>query len=180
MPFQNHNRSVIASGFPVPLQAGAARIFGKPFMLTEFNFCVPNDKRSEGGPVMGALAAMQDWSGIFRFEFGTYQRSWKIDPTGNGGQLGAFATANDPILQLSDRDHRALLPARRREAALHRTDADRDAAGLPDSAAADYANWFRRQNADIPENFTKLGCSTGSECAWRTGFRPAVSTSKRC
>ena len=23
--------------------------------------------------------------------------------------------------------------------------------------AADYANWFRRQNADIPENFTKLG-----------------------
>ena len=157
MPFQNHNRSVIASGFPVPLQAGAARIFGKPFMLTEFNFCVPNDKRSEGGPVMGALAAMQDWSGIFRFEFGTYQRSWKIDPTGNGGQLGAFATANDPILQLSDRIT-ALFYLRGDVKPLS---TERTLTVTPQvyriPQAADYANWFRRQNADIPENFTKLG-----------------------
>lgn len=166
--------------FPGAAQAGAARIFGKPFMLTEFNFCVPNDKRSEGGPVMGALAAMQDWSGIFRFEFGTYQRSWKIDPTGNGGQLGAFATANDPILQLSDRIT-ALFYLRGDVKPLS---TERTLTVTPQvyriPQAADYANWFRRQNADIPENFTKLGCSTGSECAWRTGFRPAVSTSKRC
>ena len=106
---------------------------------------------------MGALAAMQDWSGIFRFEFGTYQRSWKIDPTGNGGQLGAFATANDPILQLSDRIT-ALFYLRGDVKPLS---TERTLTVTPQvyriPQAADYANWFRRQNADIPENFTKLG-----------------------
>ncbi len=156
-PYLSHNKSVIAAKFPVPLQAGSVRLFGKPFMLTEFNFCVPNDKRSEAGPVIGAMAAMQNWSGIFRFDFGSYQRSWKIDPVGNGGQLGVFNAANDPVMQLTERIT-ALFYLRG------------DVAVLPESrvltvtpavwqlpAAAGYANWAKRRSSEVPENFTKLG-----------------------
>ncbi|MDR0932250.1 MAG: hypothetical protein LBM70_04420 [Victivallales bacterium] len=156
-PYSNHNRSDIAMGFPVPLMSASTRIFGKPFMITEYNFCVPNDKRSEGGPIFGALAAMQDWSGIFLFDFGTYSRSWQVKPLANGGHLGSFSAMNDPIQQLSERIT-ALFYLRGDVSALNTC---KTFTVTPDvwknPGAADFALWNKRQNADVPENFTKLG-----------------------
>ena len=55
-----------ASGQEVP---GAVwrRIFGKPSCITEWNWAAPMGSRSASGLVVGALAALQDWSGIWRF-----------------------------------------------------------------------------------------------------------------
>lgn len=81
----------------------ASRIFGKPFIITEYNFCMPNRSRSAGGPVMGAYAALQDWDGFFRFAWGHH---WKR-VTENKTAVG-FDMAKDPLAWLSDRIAMAL------------------------------------------------------------------------
>lgn len=43
------------------------REFGKPFVVTEFNYCPPNPCRGIAGLFAGAQAAFQDWSGVWRF-----------------------------------------------------------------------------------------------------------------
>ena len=76
------------------------RLFGKPFCVTEWNWCAPNRFRGASGLVMGALAARQDWTSLFRF-------SWchsLEDLTGPGlQQMRWFDLASDPMLQASER-----------------------------------------------------------------------------
>lgn len=76
----------------------AARIFGKPFVITEFNFVKPNLYRAEGGPLIGAYSALQDWDGLYRFAWSHSRNSVVgINPP------TMFDAANDPLVQLSDR-----------------------------------------------------------------------------
>lgn len=50
-----------------PRQMMPTRIFGKPFICTEYQFCSPNTSRTEAGALMGAYPALQDWDGLYRF-----------------------------------------------------------------------------------------------------------------
>ena len=93
MPFKYSNTSVLEKMAYVPRRIMASRIIGKPFMATEFNYCYPNKFRAEGGPVMGAYAALQGWNGLFRF---TYSN-------GKSGRIFAFNTVDDPISFLSEK-----------------------------------------------------------------------------
>ena len=43
------------------------RVLGKPFCITEWNWAAPGRHRSASGLATGSLAALQNWSGIWRF-----------------------------------------------------------------------------------------------------------------
>lgn len=53
----------------VPRHLFLTRVPGKPFVVSEFNFCYPNMWRGQSGPLLGAYAALQDWDGLFRFNW---------------------------------------------------------------------------------------------------------------
>ncbi|MDR2581076.1 MAG: hypothetical protein LBC85_08805, partial [Fibromonadaceae bacterium] len=45
------------------------RVDGKPFVITEWNHCYPNEYVLEGVPLMAAYSALQGWNGVLQFEF---------------------------------------------------------------------------------------------------------------
>ena len=45
---------------------------GKPLVVTEYNFCYPNEYRLEGPPFVAAYAALQGIDGMLEFDFDTY------------------------------------------------------------------------------------------------------------
>jgi hypothetical protein len=67
--YLRNNHSIIDYCAAVPRLIMTARILGKPFMVTEFNFDPPNNFRAEGGPVMAAYSALQGWGAIFRYAY---------------------------------------------------------------------------------------------------------------
>ncbi len=75
------------------------RIFGKPFCVTEFNYCAPNPHRGAGGLLFGAEAAAQDWSGAWRFDWASSKFGIE-EPC--SGYCGLFAFNCDPLRQASD------------------------------------------------------------------------------
>jgi hypothetical protein len=98
LPFQFRQQSSIRRLGQVPRNMGPTRIFGKPFMITEFNYCAPNKFRAEGGPLMGAYAGLQDWDALFRFAWS--HASFCLDKS---TPVVGFDAVNDPLAQLSDR-----------------------------------------------------------------------------
>ena len=76
------------------------RIFGKPFCVTEMNYCAPNPHRGAGGLLFGAEAAAQDWSGVWRFDWASSKKGIE-EP--NSGYCGLFAISGDPLRQASER-----------------------------------------------------------------------------
>lgn len=75
-----------------------ARIFGKPFLVTEYQFCHPNNFIAECGPVMGAYSALQDWDGLWRFQYSLSQEGL-YKPTAS---LSYFTMAGSSTMRLSD------------------------------------------------------------------------------
>ena len=69
-PMQLGQGSVINGHAWVPLLAMKSRIFGKPFVITEVDFCYPNMYRNEEGALLGAYGAFQNIDGFFYFSFG--------------------------------------------------------------------------------------------------------------
>ena len=99
LPGLYRQRSSITSlGNEVPEQLFAPRLFGKPFSITEYKFCVPNRFRSEGGPMIGGYAALQGWDALYQFAWAHSDRAVRSDM-----QIGTFDFANEPLAQLSDR-----------------------------------------------------------------------------
>ena len=86
--------------------AGAARgaglrFFDRPFTITEFNFCGPSPVRSCGGIATGAAAALQDWSGLWRFAWTHSDYFGIVHPELES--VGSFDVVNDPIQRIGER-----------------------------------------------------------------------------
>ena len=94
------SQSCMISGHAwVPLNIMPGRIYGKPFYITEYDFCYPNIYRAEEGPIMGAYSALNDIDGIFRFNFSG--SDWRA--LNGGPQIAVFESCQDLVKQLSDR-----------------------------------------------------------------------------
>ena len=101
LPFHINQSSNIKSGAPSynePMMKAPSRVLGKPFAITEFNFCHPSRYRGEGGLMMGAYAALQDWDALYRF-------AWSHARAALGGTHGikGFDNVRDPVGQLTER-----------------------------------------------------------------------------
>ena len=77
------------------------RILGKPFVLTEFNYCAPGRFRALGNLAFGSMASLQDWSGLWRFTYG-HSSDHVSDPV-PGARIGSFNGANDPMSIAADK-----------------------------------------------------------------------------
>jgi hypothetical protein len=91
-------RSAVYDGGAGARDRALLRVTGKPFTISEFNYVVPNAHRHEGGLLMGSVAAIQDWDGLYRFSY-SHQRDRSFEPMG----MTFFDLASDPICQASDR-----------------------------------------------------------------------------
>jgi len=98
LPYSFIQDSSIGHDAATPREIMPTRIFGKPFTVTEFNYCNPNSYRMEGAPLMGGYAALQDWDGLFRFAW-----SHNNDAMKNMNAPRGFDIVNDPQAQLGER-----------------------------------------------------------------------------
>ena len=96
--------STAGTGNPVQNAMGAifpsfAKEWGKPFTITEWNYCAPNPYRAGQGLFVGAAAAFQGWGGLWHFDFAG-DRTQYADP--GSVPLGAFVMAGDPVMRAAD------------------------------------------------------------------------------
>lgn len=99
----NGNPSTNPDGFALPYVSWA-RMAGKPFTISEFNYCGPAFNRGIAGLSGGALACLQDWSGVWRFEYGS-----SLDRVfGPSFVPNYFAVSDDPIMMATDRTFASL------------------------------------------------------------------------
>ncbi len=99
LPYRFPQKNAVAELAFVPRNLFLTRIPGKPFVVTEFNYCFPNQYRAQGGPLMGAYAALQGWNGLFRFNWsdGIIQERFNNVPIIRG-----FDFNTDPVNLLSE------------------------------------------------------------------------------
>lgn len=98
LPYSFVQDSSIGHYAATPREMMPTRIFGKPFTVTEFNYCNPNTYRMEGAPLMGGYAALQDWDGLFRFAWSHNNYAMQ-----NLNAPRGFDIVNDPQAQLGER-----------------------------------------------------------------------------
>ena len=100
MPYATDQKNVIEALLSSysPAVFFPCRIFGLPYVLSEFNYCAPNAYRAAGGVIQGAYASLQDWNGLYCFEYAGGSELIEADqPT------LFFDTSTDPMQFLSER-----------------------------------------------------------------------------
>ena len=98
LPSKCPNTSPIASGATGGRSCAFTRLFGKPFTITEFNYSSPGRFRGVGGILTGALGALQDWDGLWRFAY-----SHRRDSVSQPAALNYFDVASDPLNLAAER-----------------------------------------------------------------------------
>ncbi len=151
-PKKYHQQPAIARFARLPALMMPTRIFGLPFLVTEYNYCYPNQYRSEAGPLIGSYAALQDWDGLFRF-------AWSHDPRSiyQVRAMHGFDIVGDPVSQLTDRIT-AVLFLRGDVSA-----ANTKIAGMigPQNFTPEFSNYFS-------QDFMKLGLISQIGTVWNT------------
>ncbi len=69
LPSYTRNDSVLKLHAEVPAWLFPSRIYGKPFLVTEFDFVRPNPHRADGALLFGVYGALQQWDGLFQFAY---------------------------------------------------------------------------------------------------------------
>ncbi len=98
LPSRCPNTSPIAGGATGGRSKTFTRLLDKPFTITEYNYSGPGRFRGIGGILTGAMGAIQNWSGIWRFAY-SHSREAMFRP----GPINYFDLANDPLSQAAER-----------------------------------------------------------------------------
>lgn len=77
-----------------------SRVWGKPYVVTEFNWCAPSLYRSWAGVVCGARAALQDWDGLWRYLW-SHDHARSLNPGKH--PIYKLEGASDPLAQAAER-----------------------------------------------------------------------------
>ncbi len=101
LPFRINQTSNVKASHPTyatPIMMAPTRVWGKPFTVTEYNYCLPNKWRAEGGLMTGAYAALQDWDALYRFAW-SHAKGNMFKPSVARG----FDVVTDPLSQMTER-----------------------------------------------------------------------------
>ena len=112
LPSKCGNDNLIKSDKPAIFHKGWAKGASRPYTISEWNIAHPGYYRGMGGILTGALAAEQEWDGLWRFAY-----SHSRDNLADGGACaGFFDCVADPLIAASDRASVCLfLGARKRQ-----------------------------------------------------------------
>ena len=101
LPSQCANRNpLLGSRALAPSTQAFTRMMDKPFTITEWNFSGPGRYRGVGGILTGAMAALQDWDGLWRFAYSHTRDGLKDADLRSPGY---FDLSSDPLAQASER-----------------------------------------------------------------------------
>ncbi len=99
LPSRCGNENPIRTGCRTPCGVAFTRLADKPFTVSEFNFAAPGMFRGVGGILTGAMAALQDWSALWRFAY-----SHRLENMLDGeGAISYFDVSTDPLAQATER-----------------------------------------------------------------------------
>ena len=100
LPSRCDNVNPIRTDKPKMFHAGWSKGSAKPYTITEWNFSGPGRYRGMGGILTGALAAEQEWDGLWRFAYSHSNQNLGDNPN---RAPGYFDCVSDPIIAASDR-----------------------------------------------------------------------------
>ena len=99
LPSRCPNKNPVFSSSLPPVVCAFTRMPSKPFCITEWNFSGPGMFRGVGGIMTGAMGALQEWDGLWRFAYSHSDGNLRD----RQGFPGYFDVASDPLGQASDR-----------------------------------------------------------------------------
>lgn len=167
LPIAISHQSSITGNMHLPRNMMPVRIFGKPFIVTEFNYLWPNAARSEGSLLMAGYSGLQDWDALYHFDYATSPSS-EASTAYPAKASRVFSLVTDPVRLLADRAaaflflHGGIRPA---PGAIAWLADDNDATTTIFDAP-------RGASGKFPENYSWLGLTT------RIGSLPASAVSK--
>lgn len=75
--FEINNESLVANPPCIIGALGITSVISRPFTVSEWNHCFPNEYEYEAPLIMAAYGSLQDWDGLFIFTY-TGSRRWNI------------------------------------------------------------------------------------------------------
>ncbi|MBN2642369.1 MAG: hypothetical protein JXR78_12010 [Victivallales bacterium] len=97
-PQMYKNNSSLKEYAEWPVNITTARLFGKPFTVSEYNYSASNIYRCEMGLLMGAYASLQDWDALYSFQF-----SQTAEQIISPDKITKFNICSDPVRLLAER-----------------------------------------------------------------------------
>ena len=99
LPSKCPNKNPVFSNHLAPVACAYTRMPSKPFCVTEWNFSGPGMFRGVGGIMTGAMGALQNWDGLWRFAYAHQD----VKLRDRSGYPEYFDMGADPLGQASDR-----------------------------------------------------------------------------
>lgn len=178
LPVSGRYANPVRDGAPGGTTSAGARIWGKPFTVSEYNYTAPGRFRGMGGALTGALASLQDWDALWRFAY-AHKDAELFAPA----PMDWFNLASDPLSQAGDRAaillylRRDLAPAPQRLALVLTKAQLRDPPSRLKLGTLDWLAWTTRIGCAVVEDASQAPAGAIAVPARSAGDRTALAAS---